>query len=303
MKSVVIKFIETDRTLVGVRNLYNKHPKKSLATQTYLSRITNTPDNLKLALYELCKLVGITERQLNIMLSKPIQKNKLIEKKQENNVQNFSELLFKFDNNSDYESFEKLVDYFKLTDLDVSEQLNKIALEKDKLIKSELKKLPTKAKESIKLRDQFPFLSKKDCPRVLHTLVSDLITAHDEFVTKQPLLHTQATQEQLKELVQDVKYSFVERKEIFQELEHYQETSTFLGKHPRFKEIAEEDEIKSMTSEKLHKKIHSLTTNINRNKSSLKTLKTERAMEKKRKLIKRYEFLLDLAQQTLKLKG
>ena len=73
-KQEVIDFIKYDRTILSGRNLYNHLPNKSLATQNYISRLATTTGNLRIVCYELCKLVGIPERQMNALLNNPVLK-------------------------------------------------------------------------------------------------------------------------------------------------------------------------------------------------------------------------------------
>lgn len=70
-KEQVIDFMQNDRTLTGARNLYNKLPGRSLAFLGSINRMRATPDNVKRVAYEMCKLVGIKERNMEILLSQP----------------------------------------------------------------------------------------------------------------------------------------------------------------------------------------------------------------------------------------
>ena len=125
--------------------------------------------------------------------------------------------------------------------------------------------LPQEVKASIKLRDQFPFLRQADCPDVLKVLVSDLISAYDTFKSAQPKLHDALDAQTAKKLVDTIKDNYVANKQAYAELEHYKNTSTILGEHPLFERLALKEEITKMATLELTKKIHSLTTNINRN--------------------------------------
>lgn len=72
-KDQVVAFIESDRTLTGARNLYNHLPGRSLAFLGSINRMRATPENVKLVCYEMCKLVGIKERNLEILFAKPVK--------------------------------------------------------------------------------------------------------------------------------------------------------------------------------------------------------------------------------------
>lgn len=329
-KQVVLDFLKYDRSLLTGRNLYNKFPNKSLATQTYIANLPHSVKNLRVVCYELCKLVGIPERQMNALMNQPISIKTLevldnlpieptIAQMQERllaftpeiaveevaALKKFLNIEFKAPtfskglpggnerqalanelsievlgkNQEDYDkAFEE---YYK------SLAIKTIEKAKQDLIEVKLQELNITTKESIKLRDQFPFLKNEDCPRILHLLVADLITAHEEFVTKQPLLHKNATEEQLKELVKDVKGSYITKKEIFEELEHYKNTQSLLGAHPLFEKLAQEEVILGLNTTELAKKSSNLTNNINRNKKKLKASENESDKEKYQVLVDR----------------
>ena len=80
VKDQVQDFIKTDRTMLGGINLYNKLPGKNLAYQRNLSRQPDTPQNLERLCYELCKLVGIPERNFKILMQQPVGTAKVSEK-------------------------------------------------------------------------------------------------------------------------------------------------------------------------------------------------------------------------------
>ena len=66
-KQQVETYLQTDRTLLGGRNLYNQLPNKNRAFQNTLARFTNTQPNLDKLYYQMAKLVGINEYQLKIL--------------------------------------------------------------------------------------------------------------------------------------------------------------------------------------------------------------------------------------------
>lgn len=324
-KGAVLSYLKHDRTIMQGRNLYNQFPTKSLATQSYISRLANTASNVKKVAYELCKLVAIPERQMNALLNQPLSVKpveKVIVKKPSVDLE---KMVLEFVPNTSEEIINELATYLKIefsipeftkgllglserknfaNELEVEVQGNsnadydavfkvykhefltaKIEEAKEVLIESKLQELDVKTKESIKLRDQFPFLRESDCPRVLHLLVADLITAHETFVTQQPLLHQQATQEQLKQLVKEVKASYIDKKEVFAELEYYNEHKELLGEHPIFELLKQEEEIRNLNTVDLAKKNSNLQNNINRNKKKLESAENDVDKEKYEELI------------------
>lgn len=73
-KQAVIDYLKSDRSLMGGRNLYNKLPGKSRAFQNTLARFRETPINLDKLYYQLAKTVGLPERNLKMLLQKPVAK-------------------------------------------------------------------------------------------------------------------------------------------------------------------------------------------------------------------------------------
>lgn len=341
-KQVVLDFLKHDRSLLSARNLYNQFPNKNLAIQSYIAKLPYSVKNLRVVCYELCKLVDVSERQMNALLNQPISIKpiaKVIELPTEPSLEQMEARLLAFTKDVNEEEIELLRNFlnieFKIPDFSkglpgtqerkkLAETLNievlgkkhkdyddafelycknsvleAIDAAKQALIDVKLQELDIATKESIKLRDQFPFLKNQDCPRVLHLLVADLITAHEEFIAKQPLLHEAATQEQLKKLVADVKASYITKKEIFEELDYYHKNESLLGEHPLFEKLAQEEALKKLDAVELAKKISNLTSNINRNKNKRKAAESDSDKEKYQSLIDRDVELKDFVEKEL----
>lgn len=341
-KNDIINFIKFDRSLLTARNLYNKVNGKNLATQSYLSKLSKTPENLRVACYELCKCVGIPERQMKALLSYPVKsKCFLNESKVDNNLKNYDDLILRFDqSNFQDKDLSELVNHLKISfqvprfqkgikglkerkdftnkykievngtkivDFDeailkhkTNYFISEIVKRKEFLLAVQLKEMSDKTKNSIKLREQFPFLKDDDCPRELKLLVSDLITAYDNLIENQPQLHKNLTQEKLSQIANSVKDNFIIRKEVFAELEFYKNNESLLGKHPLFARLKQEDEIKRMNADELSKKKANLINNINRNKKKLKEAKSDKTVAKYKDLLITQVNLKKLVESELK---
>lgn len=340
-KQAVLDYLKHDRTIMGGRNLYNKFSNKSLAVQSYISRLTNTKSNVRKIAYELCRLCGIKERQMNSLLSQPLQK-KLIQvapTKKVSSPEDLKKQLLNFTAEASQDSIKDLVKFLSIKSvlpefakgLEGNRQRENFAKEKEiqvhgkksedfdkvftiyekecfvkeietrkkQLIAEKLDKLDVKQKESIKLRDQFPFIRSSNCPRVFHLLVADLITAHENFVKQQPLLHKNASESDLKNLVANVKANYIEKKEIFEELEYYQTNQKILGKHPLFSYLKSEDDIKKLNTIDLTKKIVNLKNSINRNKRKSKTAENDQDKKKYEDLVSQQTNLKTFAEKEL----
>ncbi|UOB16583.1 hypothetical protein [Abyssalbus ytuae] len=280
-KKQVEHYIKTDRSLLGGRNLYNKLPGKNLAIQQTFARMTNTPANIHRLCYEMAKLVGIPERNLNILLQKQVDHkpqvtvNEVIITKE---VLTPQDKLLKFSTETDYSEAKVLIKELGLKSpsrkkIDIFatlESARKIEIEK------QLKELPDDQKASIKLREQFPFLGEPGCPDSLKILVNDLITTYEIFKTNQPKLHEALSAVKSKQLADIILQNYIKNKQAWDELEHYKTTGDVLGKHPVFERIALKEEITLMNTVDLTKKINALEANISRNTKKENTELVER---------------------------
>lgn len=110
-KQAVLDYLQHDRTLRGGRDLYNKMPQKNLSIQNYIARFSDTESNLKVICYELCKLVGIPERQMNILLNKPLVKKEIEVIEDKTDETSLDDMLLNFDaeNNKDLNKLKTLL--------------------------------------------------------------------------------------------------------------------------------------------------------------------------------------------------
>ena len=271
-KEAVIKYLQTDRSLMGGRNLYNKLPNKSLALQGSFSRMPNSPANLGRLHYELCMAVGITERQLTIFLQKPVQAETETQQAPPPPPVDLTpeERLMAFKREE--------VDYFTantlLSELGIKAKSRKKedvynALEavRQERITAKVTELPIEIKAAVKLRDQFPFLREDTCPDALKILVNDLITSYEAFKEAQPKLHELLSEADAKAMVDVVLENYIKNKEAWAELEHYKTTGNVLGAHPLFARLEAKKEITELPTADLAKKIKNLEINIGKNKT------------------------------------
>ena len=153
-------------------------------------------------------------------------------------------------------------------------------------------KAPDEVKESIKLRDEFPFLDDKNCPEEFYILVGKKMAhyhayraAHNsllvniEDVTKDasPIA---MTEEEITALALSAVADFKINQEIREELVHFKETGKILGKHPLFAERKLKSTIDAMTVEKGMKRISNLDNYIRRDSKKMAESKTEETKQK-----------------------
>lgn len=139
-------------------------------------------------------------------------------------------------------------------------------------VRQELAEAPQPVRKMMRFREKYTFLNSPDCPDILKVLVADMFTAYDRY--KQSFADLQAmpddadaaeTLAKCEELVN----SYLNNREIWDELEHYRTTGTILGKAAKFKEIEASEDLAALTDVELMKKIQSAKVNISKNKKRL----------------------------------
>lgn len=273
-KAAVLEYFKKDRSLMGARNLYNHFPNRSRALQNSFARMRETEGNLKIVYYELAKHVGITERELTILLNRPVGKQKAeapaIQKEETKEVETtpMDQLMAFSGESANYYEARSLVAALGLEPPDLKKDTIYAALEgaRQAEVQKQISSLPKEVKASIKLRDQFPFLRDPDCPDALKILVNDLITTYEKFRETQPQLHKLLSESDAQHTVDVILENYISNKEAYAELEHYKEKGEILGEHPIFKRLADKQEISEMGTPDLVKKIKSLGINIGKNR-------------------------------------
>ena len=156
--------------------------------------------------------------------------------------------------------------------------------------------------EKLKLREEFPFLSDKNCPDVMHIAVARKITAYETEQAINAEIHAISEQnpndERLKELAEKALEAHQENEALYNELVHYRDNETVLGKHPIFDELFAKQEVEKMSNDELLKFINSSKTFLSRAKNNL-----EKAAEDKKeeieKSIRLREYKLTLVKNKL----
>lgn len=311
----VENYFATDRGFASGKQLYGQLPNKSIAFLNALNRMTDTPANCAKLHYELGKLGGFKDRGVRILLQKKMVKvvdltNDLLDgdtskdKRPELNLPEFKKGLSghtqrkAFAKKNDIEvsgnSSEDFDAAFETWIYNARER----ALHAEKVIA--FKAMPTEVKKSIKLREQFPFLSQDDCPDAFKILTADLGTTYDKYQKAHEDLFKDHPDNALAEAISDVVVPYKENKLIWAELEHYQKTGEPLGKHPIFKELARKEELRNMDGASLAKVQGNLKSNISKTKKAIKEAGNKAEPKLKEKLA---DFETELKFVTKLLKG
>ena len=304
-KTVVEAYFATDRSFAGGKALYGKliNPRRSFINA--LNRMAETPANTSKLQYELGQAAGFSERLVKILCNKPLKKGgvqelgpgapvaEAIEKalvnkqiQDEFTLPEFPTGLPGLKEKKAFAEKHKILvvgtgksGRYKSTDLDFAfKRWQRQGRYQQKL--AIVTKAPGPVKQALKLREQFPFLNKKDCPDVYHTLTGKMISAYNQFVEAHPKLHEDLTEEEVQAAVADVVVPFKENKQIWAELEHYQKNGKPLGLHPIFEDIEYKKSLTNMSGDELSTEKGNLKSNISRAKTAIKDAKNDKEVEK-----------------------
>lgn len=127
-------------------------------------------------------------------------------------------------------------------------------------------------KDSLSIREEFPFLNEKDCPNELKILVSDKITAWKKYQDLQTVLANEEnnlTKDELGNVAAEAVALFEENQLIYEELDFYKNNGVVLGNHPVFKTISLQREVDEMSQDDLLKFNKSSPKYFSDNKKSL----------------------------------
>ncbi len=93
------------------------------------------------------------------------------------------------------------------------------------------------AGRTVRMRDEWPFLSEDDCPIELKILAADKITAWRNYSKNHEKLFSANSLEECLEAAKNCVFFYCQNRKIFSEFAHYKEHKAILGKHPIFQEL------------------------------------------------------------------
>ena len=139
-------------------------------------------------------------------------------------------------------------------------------------------------------REQWSFLSDRDCPNELKILAADKITAYRNYVVAHQDLFDCTTPEDCFFIAKKVVENFIENRKILSELAHYKEHKVILGKHRIFSEINRFIELRKLSivdlirlKENLEESIWRVQNEIRKGDKPHLLLSREQRLARKRK--------------------
>jgi len=253
--------------------LYKQCPGKNLSLERFYNQAGFSPNNLEAILYDLKKLLGISASQI---------KNFTSEVKKEEKIEGVKP-----------KSSEEIE--IKVTATTAEEVFTSA---------------PDEVKETIKLRDEFPFLKDEACPEEFLIIVGKKFNHYDAYLQAHTKLLASVVQdeekndivvpltpEEIKALALAAVKNFQINQDIWEELNYYKENKTILGKHPIFIERKLKSSIDALTVEKATKRISNLANYIRRDTKNLENSVKEKNKAKIAKFtqkVKKWEIELGL---------
>lgn len=105
-------------------------------------------------------------------------------------------------------------------------------------------------KEMVSFRDRYPFLRAPDCPDVLKVLTADLFAAYDRYRDAHAALVAlpdDAVVKEAERLAAEAVENYLQDRSILDELVHYRDHGTLLGRHPRVAAALQSTSLKNKT--------------------------------------------------------
>lgn len=125
------------------------------------------------------------------------------------------------------------------------------------------------ATKYIRFRKRFPFLDEESCPDVLKVLVADLFTAYGRYKEAHARLvvlpDSQADAAAEKEAAAIVE-NYIENHAIWDELEHYRDHGTLLGRHPKVKAFMAAGSYENMSDIDVQRALANARSNLSKAK-------------------------------------
>lgn len=248
--------------------------EKPVMAVTVIKAETKAKPETEKVLMELAEMFGVTVDEL----VKPEKRQEIIEYYR--NEREDSEVTA--------EKLQELEQYLDDLGMD-AEELADVLDDKDRTIQKLTKALeaaekkyqdaPATTVKVIRFREKFTFLNDADCPDILKILVADMFTAYAKYKEAHARLAAMpddADTIETARLSEEVVENFVTDREIWEELEYYQEHHEILGKYEKVKALQVRQELTAMSDVDLMKKRQSASAQISKQKKIIDDPKADR---------------------------
>jgi hypothetical protein len=165
-------------------------------------------------------------------------------------------------NNTNFGRIPRIENYTNLDELNKPPIITKPA-DLDRLSPEFMAEAKERQRRIVKLREEFPFLARKDCPDELAILVNKMITAYGEYMKGHELLYDVDTKDldTCYKAGKEVVDAYILNRQIWDELNYYKINGKVLGNLPVFRVRKLRDKFEAMNTVAL---VRAYTNNIPR---------------------------------------
>ena len=142
-------------------------------------------------------------------------------------------------------------------------------------LKPKYEAIPEVMKQSIRIREKYPFLKDPTCPDELKIMVADMFTAYDTYREEYTKLDPANTQDENYNHSAVVVENYLNNRAMWEELDYYKENNTLLGKHPIFETLKLREEIHALTDIQLAGKLNNVKSSLTKSKKAIESAKNE----------------------------
>ena len=168
-----------------------------------------------------------------------------------------------------------------------------------------LKEIPPEEKKKIRFRERFPFLGSADCPEVLKVLVADMFTAYGRFRDAFEALQSGTARIMAPECESAVE-NYLEDRLILDELTHYRDTKTLLGRHPKVRAVLhpddDEPDYMNMDVAELVKKLNSAQVNVSKASAAARKADTDEKRSAAEERLEKWKIRLETIRAAIELR-
>lgn len=295
-----LKIIETLATVTDAKAQFNKlltqavaHPHFPPGVARFLNASGYSAANLETLKYDVKKTFGITDASVRAYV--PTETDvKVVTLDADTDTDDLLQRLLNADIDSLHYHKELkplAVDYAEangdeLSDFKKDTLLGYLKKQKEEAIKAieveqtsnsnPYEEAETDAKDGLKLRVEFPFLTEDDCPDKLKILVADKFTALEKFESAHEAIQQKreaGETEGLFELGKQAVENWELNQLIYDELNYYNEHKELLGNHPIFADDMLQKTVEAYSTQEAMKRQGNLRSYISRDTKKLEKIK------------------------------
>jgi hypothetical protein len=273
MKQQILAWLKSPRNYNEGLELYKQYGYNKMLKNTF-SR-GETAYNMQSLVYELAKLVDLTEAEANMLprLSKaekaPVKEVPFIPVANVPKQPDIDDLLLMLAG----EFKVSVDDLFGGNGPAMISDEQQAAIEK---LTPAYREIPELQKKVIRFREQYPFLKDANCPDELKVMVADMFTAYDNYKEAYKLLSPENPEADNLEIAKAVVENYLDNREMWKELDYYKENNELLGEHPLFARIKRQNELKAVPDVELMQLRNNARGNVTKTRKKLEKAKTDK---------------------------